>query len=85
MFEAVASPYLVSDDGKFRIKSATTVPPKDSPDKKKCKQRIGKLIDEISDLQRMLYAHDRYAILLIFQAMDAAGKDSTIRQRDERD
>ncbi len=79
MFEAVASPYQVSDDGKFRIKNAATVPPKDSPDKKKCKQRIGKLIDEISDLQRMLYAHDRYAILLIFQAMDAAGKDSTIR------
>lgn len=79
MFEAVASPYLVSDDGKFHIKTAATVPPKDSPDKKKCKQRIGKLIDEISDLQRMLYAHDRYAILLIFQAMDAAGKDSTIR------
>ena len=79
MFEAVASPYLVSDDGKFRIKDAATLPPKDSPNKKKCKQRIGKLIDEISDLQRMLYAHDRYAILLIFQAMDAAGKDSTIR------
>ncbi len=79
MFEAVASPYLVSDDCKFRIKNAATVPPKDSPDKKKCKRRIGKLINEISDLQRMLYAHDRYAILLIFQAMDAAGKDSTIR------
>ena len=79
MFEAVASPYLVSDDGKFRIKNTSTAPPKDSPDKKKCKQRIRKLIDEISDLQRMLYAHDRYAILLIFQAMDAAGKDSTIR------
>ncbi|MGD9079757.1 MAG: polyphosphate kinase 2 family protein [Desulfobacterales bacterium] len=79
MFEAVASPYLVSEDGKFRVKTAATEPPKDSPDKKECKQRIRKLIDEISDLQRMLYAHDRYAILLIFQAMDAAGKDSTIR------
>lgn len=79
MFEAVASPYLVSDDGKFRVKTAATEPPKGSPDKKECKQRIRKLIDEISDLQRMLYAHDRYAILLIFQAMDAAGKDSTIR------
>ena len=30
-------------------------------------------------MQRMLYAQDRYAILLIFQAMDAAGKDGTIR------
>lgn len=34
---------------------------------------------EIDDLQRMMYAHDRYSMLLIFQAMDAAGKDGTIR------
>jgi PPK2 family polyphosphate:nucleotide phosphotransferase len=33
----------------------------------------------MSDLQRRLYADDRYALLLIFQAMDAAGKDGTIR------
>ena len=79
MFEAAASPYLVSDDGKFRVKSASSVPPKGSPGKKKCKEQLAKRIDEISDLQRILYAHDRHAILLIFQAMDAAGKDSTIR------
>jgi PPK2 family polyphosphate:nucleotide phosphotransferase len=36
-------------------------------------------IDELSDLQSRLYAHDRYAVLLIFQAMDAAGKDSAIK------
>ena len=35
--------------------------------------------EEINDLQRMMYAHDRYSMLLIFQAMDAAGKDGTIR------
>ena len=79
MFEAVVSPYLVKDDDKFRIKKARTAPPKDAADKKRCKKRLKKSIDEISDLQRMLYAHDRYAILLIFQAMDAAGKDGTIR------
>ena len=79
MFEAVASPYLVKDDGKFSVKKAKTAPPKDAADKKKCKKRLAKRIDEISELQRMLYAHDRYAILLIFQAMDAAGKDGTIR------
>jgi polyphosphate kinase 2 (PPK2 family) len=32
-----------------------------------------------SELQRLLYAHNRYALLLIFQAMDAAGKDGVIR------
>ncbi len=34
---------------------------------------------ELSDLQRLLYAHDRYCLLLIFQAMDTAGKDGAIR------
>jgi PPK2 family polyphosphate:nucleotide phosphotransferase len=34
---------------------------------------------ELRDLQSVLYAHDRYAVLLIFQGMDAAGKDGAIR------
>jgi PPK2 family polyphosphate:nucleotide phosphotransferase len=36
-------------------------------------------IDELSSLQTLLYASDSYAVLLIFQAMDAAGKDSAIK------
>jgi PPK2 family polyphosphate:nucleotide phosphotransferase len=36
-------------------------------------------VEELSALQRLLYASNRYALLLIFQAMDAAGKDGTIR------
>ena len=79
MFEADASPYRVAYDGSFRIGHVDTAPPKGAPGKKKCKQRLAKLIDEISDLQRILYAHDKHATLLIFQAMDAAGKDGTIR------
>lgn len=35
--------------------------------------------DEINELQRMMYAHDRYSVLLVFQGMDASGKDGTIR------
>ena len=35
--------------------------------------------EEINELQEMMYAHDRYSMLLVFQAMDAAGKDSTIQ------
>ena len=34
---------------------------------------------KMAELQDRLYAHDRYGLLLIFQAMDAAGKDSTIK------
>jgi len=36
-------------------------------------------IKKMAELQDKLYAHDRYGILIIFQAMDAAGKDSTIK------
>ena len=43
------------------------------------KQRLDDSIDELSDTQELLYASNKYAILLIFQAMDAAGKDSTIK------
>jgi PPK2 family polyphosphate:nucleotide phosphotransferase len=47
------------------------------------KKRYRKLLEEyredLSDLQRILYAHNRYALLLIFQGMDTAGKDGAIR------
>src|SRR5262245_50050089 len=36
-------------------------------------------VEELRSLQNLLYAHNRYALLLIFQAMDAAGKDSAIK------
>jgi PPK2 family polyphosphate:nucleotide phosphotransferase len=40
---------------------------------------LGEHVDELSSLQRLHYASDRYALLLIFQGMDAAGKDGAIR------
>jgi polyphosphate kinase 2 (PPK2 family) len=42
-------------------------------------KNLKKRVNAVSDLQRMLYAHNRYSILVIFQAMDAAGKDGAIR------
>ena len=42
------------------------------------KERMTAGIERLRELQERLYAHDRWALLLIFQAMDAAGKDSTI-------
>lgn len=78
MFEATASPFLVPFAGGFRIGEAPTAPPED-PGKKKCEKRLQKSVEKLEDLQRMLYAQDKYAMLLIFQAMDAAGKDGTIR------
>jgi PPK2 family polyphosphate:nucleotide phosphotransferase len=79
MFNAVPSPYLVPHDGSFRVATASTRPPADAPGKKKCKKRLKTATDELDSLQNVLYADDRYSVLLIFQALDAAGKDSTIR------
>jgi len=42
-------------------------------------KRLDEGVEELSELQRMHYASNRYAILLIFQAVDAAGKDGVIR------
>ncbi len=43
------------------------------------RKMLARQVEELSELQSLLYAHDRYALLLIFQAMDAAGKDSVIK------
>src|SRR6185369_11735102 len=47
-------------------------------DKAEYKEFLAKHIEELSELQSRLYADNRYALLLIFQAMDAAGKDGVI-------
>lgn len=47
--------------------------------KKEYHKLLAEHIDQLSALQRMHYASDRYAVLVIFQAMDAAGKDGAIR------
>lgn len=47
--------------------------------KKRAKKFLKARIAELSDAQERLYADDRYSLLLIFQARDAAGKDSTIK------
>lgn len=78
MFEAINSPWLVPFDGSFRRADMPTVV-EDVPDKKSYKKKLARLVDELEELQRRLYATDSYSVLLIFQAMDAAGKDSTIR------
>ncbi|MEO8144942.1 MAG: ADP-polyphosphate phosphotransferase [Betaproteobacteria bacterium] len=73
--------------GKFRVLAGKKVdlgkwPTRVKPltkSKKTYKKRLREQVDELIDLQRMHYASDRYAVLLIFQAMDAAGKDGAIR------
>lgn len=47
--------------------------------RKKAKMILEDNLDELSDSQELLYATGKYSLLLIFQAMDAAGKDGTIK------
>ncbi len=77
MFEAPESEYLVPFDGSFRVSAAsTTALTQRHPHRGKHRKRA---TDQLKQLQRILTAGDRHAVLLVFQAMDAAGKDSTIR------
>lgn len=76
---AVTSPWLVPFDGSFRVADAATCPPAGAPGKKESKAQLAEAINQLDDLQRILFAHDYHSVLLVFQAMDAAGKDGTIR------
>lgn len=73
------STHRVAFDGGFRLQDASTRPPHDAPDKERCRILLRERVEEIDALQRLLYADNRHSVLLIFQAMDAAGKDGTIR------
>lgn len=79
MFSTISYPYLVTINHSFRSADAPTQPPKSAPSQKVCEKRLQAAIKNLDELQRRLYAHDHYSLLLIFQAMDAAGKDGTIR------
>lgn len=70
--------HQVAFDGSFDLNEVSSQPVGDTNDKQ-LKKRLKKLTKRIDELQRILYAHDHHSVLLVFQAMDAAGKDSTIR------
>jgi PPK2 family polyphosphate:nucleotide phosphotransferase len=75
----VDSPYRVPFDGSFSVTDAPTKPPDPHPSKKASKARLKEDVEALDALQEQLYAEDRRSVLMVFQAMDAAGKDSTIR------
>jgi len=76
-----SKPFRVTKGGKFRLKDvdpADTLELK-SEDKPRAKEALATGVEALAQLQDMLYAQDRWAVLLIFQAMDAAGKDGAIK------
>jgi len=72
--------HAVPFDGDFSISQFPTEPPAGTPERKKLKKELKQLVGQLHELQRKLYADGRYSVLSVFQAMDAAGKDGTIRK-----
>src|SRR5262245_5344414 len=79
LFTPVDNPYPLPFDGSFKIDKAETDPPKDARDKDNNVEALAEQVEKFAKLQAKLYAHDHYSVVLVFQALDAAGKDGTIR------
>jgi PPK2 family polyphosphate:nucleotide phosphotransferase len=76
-----AKPFRITKGEKFRLRD---IDPADtlgygSEEKPRSKEALAMGIEALAQMQDMLYAQDRWGVLLIFQAMDAAGKDGTIK------
>ena len=70
--------YRIREGSKFRLKDHDAADTGKFESKEQGKARLAEGVGRLRELQDRLYAQDRWAVLLIFQAMDAAGKDSTI-------
>jgi PPK2 family polyphosphate:nucleotide phosphotransferase len=77
----LSKPLCITDGSKFRLKD---IDPDDTlwlkdKDKQKAEEALERGVEALAKLQDLLFAQDRWALLLIFQAMDAAGKDGAIK------
>ncbi|HMO49494.1 MAG TPA: polyphosphate kinase 2 family protein [Kiritimatiellia bacterium] len=74
-------PYAITSGDKFRLRDHNPgdTGPWTAKDKPTAKKALREGVEALAALQDRLYAHDRWGILLIFQAMDAAGKDGAIK------
>jgi PPK2 family polyphosphate:nucleotide phosphotransferase len=79
-FEKLVGRYRVTKGKGFRLKDWS---PRDTAHlregKRKAKELLAAGVQRLAELQDKLYAQDRWSVLVIFQAMDAAGKDGTIK------
>jgi PPK2 family polyphosphate:nucleotide phosphotransferase len=75
----LAAPYCVSKGEKFRLKDYDTSDTGEVKNKEQSQKIIDNRVGLLSSLQEKLYAQDRWALLLVIQGMDAAGKDGIIK------
>jgi len=71
--------YRVEKGAKFRLKDFDPQDTDGLKSKEQAKEDLARGVARLSELQEKLYAQDRWSLLLIFQAMDAAGKDGVIK------
>lgn len=71
--------YRVAPGDKVKLKHRPTTVKPLYADKDDYEAQLAAHVQRLSEMQNLLYAHNRYALLLIFQAMDAAGKDGVIK------
>ena len=71
--------FRVRPGKKVKLNKLSTIVKPFCKSKKEYQKVLGEHVEELSSLQRLHYASNRYAVLLIFQGMDAAGKDGAIR------
>ncbi|MBL7743659.1 MAG: polyphosphate kinase [Chitinophagaceae bacterium] len=64
--------------GKISLKDIDTRAPKEL-DKKEIKEKTGKMVEELDELQNLLFAEGKHSVLVVIQGMDASGKDGLIR------
>jgi len=74
-----SKPYRVDHGKKFRLKSYDPADTAKLHSQERAEELLAKGIARMAELQDKLYAQDRWGLLLIFQAMDAAGKDGVIK------
>jgi polyphosphate kinase 2 (PPK2 family) len=76
--QSLVAPYRVADGKGFRLKQ---IDPRDTRglEKATARELLQRGVERLASLQDRLYAQDQWGVLLVFQAMDAAGKDSTIK------
>lgn len=75
----LAAAFRVDDEKSFRLKDFDPADTNGLKSKQECDELLEHNIAELADLQDKLYAQDQWALLLIFQGMDAAGKDGVIK------
>ena len=78
-FDRLIKPHVIRDGKKFRLADHDPADTVEMTDRKKAEALLEEGVKRIAVLQERLYAQNQWALLLIFQAMDAAGKDGTIK------